>query len=78
MEQADIRDIIMQKAWEKVPEIDIASDEPFEEIGMDSVDTVGFLVAVEKALGIRFSDEDVARMRTIDDVVSVTERMTKA
>lgn len=78
MEQADIRDIIMQKAWEKVPEIDIAPDEPFEEIGMDSVDTVGFLVSVEKALGIRFSDEDVARMRTIDDVVSVTERMTKA
>ncbi len=59
-----------------VREFDIAESEiqpssGFEDLDMDSIDAVDLAVSVEEEIGFQFQTEDLAGIRTIQDVVDL-------
>ncbi|MDP2940250.1 MAG: acyl carrier protein [Candidatus Omnitrophota bacterium] len=45
-----------------------------EDLGADSLDSVDITIKLEEAFNIEISDEDVEKMKTIDDVLSYLAR----
>lgn len=43
----------------------------FEELDMDSIDSVDLAVSVEEEIGFQFQTEDLAELRSIQDVVDL-------
>ncbi len=59
-----------------VSEFDLAEAEiqlssGFEELDMDSIDAVDLAVSVEEEIGFQFQTEDLAELRTIQNVVDL-------
>lgn len=50
------------------PRMDLVAD-----LGIDSPKALQLLVKLEQALGIEISDEEAARMETVDDILQVTQ-----
>lgn len=50
------------------PRMDLVAD-----LGIDSPKALQLLVKLEDALGIEISDEEAARMETVDDILQVTQ-----
>jgi acyl carrier protein len=64
------------------PEVDVADLRPDsklrDQVDLDSVDWMNFLVAVHAALGVEIPDEDAARLTTLDQLIDFCARaMTK-
>lgn len=55
------------------PEADIIAD-----LGLDSLDTVEFVMAAEEEFGIEISDEDAEKCLTIGQAVELAERLGAA
>lgn len=49
----------------------------FGDLGADSLDAVELNMALEDAFGISIPDEDIAAMKTVDDVVKYLDEKTK-
>jgi acyl carrier protein len=55
---------------------DIASDARFkEDLDLDSLLVVDIVIDIEKQYDISLPEEDIARMATLDDAVSLVERL---
>ncbi len=59
-----------------VREFDLHEDEiqltsGFEDLDMDSIDAVDLAVSVEEEIGFQFETEDLAALRTLQDVVDL-------
>jgi len=48
-----------------------------EDLGADSLDVVELIMAFEDEFGITLPDEDVAKMKTIEDVVNYIKNLKK-
>jgi acyl carrier protein len=51
---------------------------PFNELGLDSLDLVELMVATEKSFHIELSDEEHARVKTVDDIVTLLHQHPNA
>ncbi len=59
-----------------IPPEDIRLDAKLvDELGMDSLDAVELAIAVERQFDIGISDEQVAKLQTVADIVRVVQRL---
>jgi acyl carrier protein len=47
-----------------------------DDLGMDSLDAVELSIAIERQFAIAISDEQVAKLRTVADIVQLVQRLT--
>ena len=45
-----------------------------EDLHADSLDIVQMIIAMEKAFGTRFNDEEITKIKTVGDVVAYLEK----
>ena len=58
------------------PEVITPTAELAEDLGIDSVDAVEFTLALEREFSIALSDESIADVRTVQDVVDLVRQRT--
>jgi acyl carrier protein len=74
MNQETIRQTILEALGGIVPEADLASIEPDlefrEQLDMDSMDLLNFVIAVDERLGVEIPEVDYPKLATLDDCVA--------
>lgn len=51
------------------------TESAFEDLGIDSVDSIEIVVEMERVLDLRFEDRDIASLRTLGDVAALVARL---
>lgn len=65
---------IMERKFQ-VPTVDIEPEATLKDLGLDSLDLVELALAIEKEIGVRVTDDDLAEAGRLDLVVDlVTSR----
>lgn len=54
----------------------ITNDATIENIGIDSLDVVDVIMALEDEYEIKIPDEDIEEIETINDLVEIIEKLT--
>jgi acyl carrier protein len=49
----------------------------YEDMGLDSLDAVDFIVMVDKELGVRIEEEEARSLRTLEDVYKTIDSLLK-
>jgi len=76
MDTAEIEAKVIQFIATKVENLDtstISRSSKFEELGLDSMDTIQLLFDAEDAFGINFDSEEAKGFSTVGDIVSYIE-----
>jgi len=50
---------------------------PFKEIGIDSINVLGIIVAIEDKLGYRLDDSILAKIKTANELIAAFEQCKK-
>jgi acyl carrier protein len=72
----EVLDVIA--ATQRIPPEKITLDSRFEELGMDSMDAVNILFALEEKFDITIPDEAAKQIRSIREMVEGVQRMVDA
>jgi acyl carrier protein len=74
MTESEIRQIVRQALSNVAPEIDLDAIDPAkalrDQIDIDSVDFLNFVIGLHKELGVDIPDADVAKLTTLERCVS--------
>lgn len=71
--ETKVKEIVCEQLG--VSEGDVTLDASFlEDLGADSLDIVELVMALEEAYDVEISDDQVEKIRTVQDVVSYIER----
>ena len=62
---------------EKVDVSNLKEEDSLTSLGLDSLDLVEVMLAIEDKLNIEFTSEEIAQLTTLKDVVKLIERKTK-
>ena len=62
---------------EKVDISNLKEEDSLTALGLDSLDLVEVMLAIEDELGIEFTSEEIASLSTLKDVINLIERKTK-
>ena len=62
---------------EKVDVSNLKEEDSLTSLGLDSLDLVEVLLAIEDKLSIEFTSDEIAQLSTLKDVVKLIERKTK-
>ena len=62
---------------EKVDVSSLKPEDSLTALGLDSLDLVEVMLAIEDELGIEFSSEEIAQLSNLEDVVKLIESKTK-
>ena len=62
---------------EKVDISNLKEEDSLTSLGLDSLDLVEVMLAIEDRLGIEFTSEEIAQLSTLKDVVKLIEKKTK-
>jgi acyl carrier protein len=76
MDTAEIEAKVVQFIATKVENLDTSTinrSSKFEELGLDSMDTIQLLFDAEDAFGINFDSEEAKGFSTVGDIVSYIE-----
>ena len=73
--KAQIKQMLVENLMLKISAVEIRDDQPLfgpESLGLDSVDALQLVVALEKNYGLKLSDTEVARkaMQTVNTLAS--------
>ena len=68
---------VKQILSEKVDVSKLKEDDPLTSLGLDSLDLVETMLAIEDQLGVEFSSDEIADLTTLKDVVKLIEKKTK-
>lgn len=71
-----IIELIASKLGKKVEEVKLTSC-LIKDLGADSLDIVELIMEFEDEFGITLPDEDVAKMETIQDIVTYIDNLKK-
>ena len=72
----EVLDVIAET--QRIPRETITLDSRFEELGMDSMDAVNILFALEEKFDITIPDEAAKQIRSIREMVDGVQRMVDA
>ena len=62
-----------------IPAPDITRDAKLvDDLGMDSLDAVELAIATEREFKVEVSDEQIAKLRTVADIIALVERVSEA
>ncbi len=64
-----LKEIMVREFDLQAEQIELSSD--FEALDLDSIDAVDLAVSVEEEIGFQFETDDLARLRTLQDVVDL-------
>ena len=74
MKDSEIRAVLLRILQEMVPEEDVAKLKPQvrirDQIDLDSMDVVNFLVAVDEQLGVETPEKDYPKLATLDRCIA--------
>ncbi len=76
MDTAEIEAKVIQFIATKVENLDVSTinrSSKFEELGLDSMDTIQLLFDAEDAFGINFDSEEAKGFSTVGDIVTYIE-----
>ncbi len=62
---------------EKVDVSNLKEEDSLQSLGLDSLDLVEVMLAIEDKLSIEFTSDEIAQLNTLKDVVKLIERKTK-
>ena len=62
---------------EKVDVNSLKEEDSLSSLGLDSLDLVEVMLAIEDKLGIEFTSEEIAGLSTLKDVSDLIEKKTK-
>jgi acyl carrier protein len=72
--EARVKQILTQRLG--IPPEEIRLDALLvEDLGMDSLDAVELAIAAERQFDVALSDEQVAKLKTVADIVALIERL---
>jgi acyl carrier protein len=72
--EARVKQILTQRLG--IPPEEIRLDATLiEDLGMDSLDAVELAIAAEREFNVALSDEQVAKLKTVADIVALVERL---
>jgi acyl carrier protein len=73
MTESEIRQIVQQALSNVAPEVDVNTIDPAKDIrdqvDIDSVDFLNFVIGLHKQLGVEIPDSDVSKLVTLDGCV---------
>jgi Acyl carrier protein len=80
MTTSEIKDTVLNMLGEIAPEADLAEIKPDvdfrDQLDLDSMDLLNFVVAVDQKLGVAIPERDYPRLSTLDDFVAyLAERL---
>ena len=62
---------------EKIDVSNLKEEDSLQSLGLDSLDLVEVMLAIEDKLSIEFTSDEIAQLSTLKDVVKIIERKTK-
>lgn len=71
-----IKDIMEEELGKDRNEVTLESD-IIKDLGLDSLDIVTLIMAVEDEYGFTADDDEIVNLKTVDDVVKYIENATK-
>jgi acyl carrier protein len=77
MDRAEIETKVMQFIATKVENVDVSTineSSKFEELGLDSMDTIQLLFDAEDTFGINFEGEEAKGFTCVGDIISYIEK----
>jgi acyl carrier protein len=82
MTEVEIKHIVRDALSNVAPEVDLDAIDPAkdlrDQIDLDSVDFLNFVIGLHKQLGIEIPDADVAKLTTLDSCVAYLTDKTVA
>ena len=81
MTESEIRQIVREALSNVAPEVDLDAIDPAknlrDQIDIDSVDFLNFVIGLHKELGIEIPDADVAKLGTLNGCVAYLQSRMK-
>lgn len=77
MNTADLEAKVIAFIASKVENVDVSTittESKFEELGLDSMDTVQLLFDAEDAFGVTFDGDEVKTLRSVGDIVEYMKK----
>lgn len=71
-----IIDLVAEKLCKKKEQITLTSN-LVEDLGADSLDVVELIMAFEDEFGVTLPDDDIAKMKTVGDVINYINKLKK-
>jgi acyl carrier protein len=72
--EARVKQILTQRLG--IPPAEIRLDATLvEDLGMDSLDAVELAIAAERQFNVSLSDEQMAKLKTVADIMALVERL---
>jgi len=72
--ESDIKQVVREALSNVAPEVDLETIDPAkdlrDQIDVDSVDFLNFVIGLHKALGVEIPDADMAKLATLNGCVS--------
>lgn len=73
----DVIETVKSILAEKVDVSNLKEEDSLSSLGLDSLDLVEVMLAIEDRLGIEFTSEEIAQLTTLKDVTKLIEKKTK-
>jgi acyl carrier protein len=71
---AEIKDVVLRALSNIAPEVDLASIDPAtnlrDQVDIDSVDFLNFVIGIHKELGVEIPDADLPKLGTLNGCVA--------
>jgi acyl carrier protein len=80
-QEIEIREVVLRALNNVAPEVDVGSIDPAknlrDQIDIDSVDFLNFVIGLHKELGIEIPDADVPKLGTLNGCVAYLQSRRK-
>ena len=73
----DVIETVKKILAEKVDVSKLKEEDSLTSLGLDSLDLVEVMLAIEDKLGVEFTSDEIAQLSTLKDVVKLIEKKTK-
>ena len=76
VDEEKVKDIIVDKI--NCEKDELTSDASFQDLGLDSLDSVELIMQMEEEFKIQISDNEAENLKTVGDVINIIKEKTKS